>query len=222
MLIIAIPKSASTSLLATLKKVHRLDGRQTYFPDAASPSEVKVLDRYHSDLRELNEEQVDAFSDKKSLYKQHIPPTENNIKLLQCCKKVILLRPPEDIISAYYRAEMNGIHAERPEFIGCRSIEEWQRRAREIGLYDDLMWFTERWRTVPDLDGDNLFISCEELLSSPLEVINRVEAHFVLPVSVRVELEKARYSRHGKVRRFAISAKGYIKKCLKYALGGEL
>jgi hypothetical protein len=95
MIIIAIPKSASTSLQKTLSKLHGFK-----FP-----------------LKTINEKDIrrnlkKIISDRNFLYKGHIFPSKKNKKILKDCKKVVLLRNPLDCIKALQRGKKAFIHRE--------------------------------------------------------------------------------------------------------------
>ena len=161
MLIISIPKSASTSLLTTLARLHKTDGIQLFFKNYIIPVDYQQLGKYHSDLREYGSTDAAIFFDTIKIYKQHIPPTDNNLGLLKNKKKVILLREPKDIVMAYYRADKKLLHEKRKEFENAHTAEEWMQRAKEIGLLQELKKFYENWITLMARRG-NVAISRRE------------------------------------------------------------
>ena len=195
MLIVAIPKSASTSLMKTLGDLHGYRAKQISFRTAPVPSEMNLLYKYHSDMREISREQAETFGIHDRIYKQHLPPTENNLAKLQPIKKVILLRNIDHIVEAYFRAEKKGIHEHRNEFQSCETIEEWKTKAKDIGLTDDLERFRTRWIREAEIAPDNnLMRTYKNLVEKSKAVVNRIETFYKLPVSRRVRLSKKRYS----------------------------
>lgn len=116
MLIVAIPKSASTSLLATLSNVHGLPAEQLFQLKTSVPRELRLLHKYHSDMRELGDAEIQSLTRPNRIHKQHIPPTVNNLNRLSGVRKVLLLRTPKGVVEAYHRAETKGLHASRKEF----------------------------------------------------------------------------------------------------------
>lgn len=193
MLIVAIPKSASTSLLKTLAEAHNFESHQLIFKDFERPADYEILPRYHSDFRELRDDIVFQFKE-DVLFKQHIPPTQNNLNLLKGTKKVVLLRKPEEIIEAYYRATMKRIHEPRAEFEEVKSLDEWKERAKKIGLEQDLNRFYNTWLE----QEDTLVVYYDEVVSNVSSVINQIEEYFGLPhTKNEVILAKERYSRSG-------------------------
>ena len=191
MLIIAVPKSASTSLMTTMKRLHNIESKQILFPNNPFPTNCKYLYNFHSDVRELDEEQVTLFRSKKILYKQHIFPSPNNLKRLKTLKKVILLRTPQDVVKAYYRAEKQYVHNIRNDFQNLRTPEEWIEQAKKLGLLSDLKQYY-MWR-----GQDNVkIVYYRDLISSPKKVINKIESFYDLPITRKnISLDEKRYSR---------------------------
>ncbi len=197
MLIIAIPKSASSSLVETLCENHGYVNATADINEIFAKQEVpgvKLLYKYHS-LPELDQELTDKiFSPEKNVYKLHMFPTENNKEMVRGKKKLILLRKPEDIVLAEKRAEAAYIHNKRNDFEGCETAEDWIQRARENGFYQDLENFVGGWRGLDD--KATLYVTFEELIADPQKTMNRVEAFFELPQTRTVKLKKLRYSRN--------------------------
>lgn len=190
MLIIAAPKSASTSLRDTIAARHReLDARQDPFHFLEAPEDFPLLARWHSCIREYDE--VERFFGGLSLFKQHIPPTRQNILLLAGRRKVVLLREPRGILAAYQRAFGAGVHVPRPEFQG---VDDWEERAEEIGLADEIRRFVEGWQGAAD--GETAMVWYSELMENPEETVRSVEEFFALdPPEDRLKLVRSRYSR---------------------------
>jgi hypothetical protein len=193
MLIIAIPKSASTSLLATLKKIHKCKGKQIIFPNNKKPKGYNIIHKYHSDFRELTKDEIKLFQKQTFFYKQHIPPTVNNIKLLEKVKKkVLLLRNPAEIVEAYYRADQKLLHKPRSEFQNISSLREWKLRSKQVGLFKDLTRFYQIWSK----HGNILKIDYSQLIDNPTKTINQISTSWDLPVVKRIIMDKKRYSRN--------------------------
>jgi hypothetical protein len=193
MLIIAIPKSASTSLMKTLGELYNLPAKQTFFPDQKPPADYSHLWKYHGDIRQITPRQAAKFARRKTIYKQHIPPTRQNRKLLHDVKKVILLRRPIDILSAYFRGAKKGVHNTLADFKDVKTKDECIERAESIGLLDELRQFRQTWKQDT---GRKLIITYQELTQSPQKTIARIEDYWDLPVvNQDVELAKERFSR---------------------------
>lgn len=194
MLILAMPKSASTSLMATLGRLHHIPAEQTFFPDRPRASEIQVLHLFHSDVRELDDATARMFGAPGKLFKQHVPPTENNRRLLREQKKIILLRDPDEVVEAYYRGFQRSLVLPPADFAGCADWEGWRRLAETTGLLSDLNTFKDGWVYE---QGDNLVIWYRDLVQSPGATINGIEAHFGMPLTEGpIVLDKKRYTRH--------------------------
>lgn len=92
-LIIPIPKSASSSLRFTLKELHNID----YFKVIGIGKDVRDLEQ------ELNKDDYFIMG--------HILPTKKNITFLRNYKKVIHLRDPEECKKAFIRGKKAYIHS---------------------------------------------------------------------------------------------------------------
>jgi hypothetical protein len=194
MLIIAIPKSASTSLLSTLGSLHNADSTQLLFPGLQESKHFSQVGKYHSDIRIYPPELLHLYCESPAFFKQHIPPEASHISALSDKKKVVLLRPVDEVIESYHRAEIARIHPPRPEFRGAKTKREWMERASEIGLTDDLHKFHLGWK---HNEGSNtMIIESGALIAEPGETIRKIERFFELPVSRGdIQLRRERYSR---------------------------
>jgi hypothetical protein len=193
MLIISIPKSASTSILKTLSNLHQIEGKQLFFKGYKIPDHYTQLGKYHSDMRDFKLGDINTFLQNNKIYKQHIPPSKNNIKLLHNKKKVILLRDPKDIVMAYYRAEKKRLHERRKEFENVHNSVEWMQTAENIGLLNELRKFYHSWEEIHD---EKLIIQYNDLINDPKQTINSIELYFGLnKTDEKIVLAKERYSR---------------------------
>ena len=196
MLLIAIPKSASSSLLETFGRVRNLPVRQRLHNyTLAKPHRMNLLYKYHSDMREWLPKHIQLTESAHKFFKQHIPPTDNNIRLLRNVKKVILLRDPKEIVEAYWRAEQIGIHKnKRQEFSHCKSLSDWLNEAARNGLIEDLQFFRDGW--LAESNGDTCYIYYRDLIANPKSVINKMEAFWGLSITQEdIVLSKKRYTR---------------------------
>lgn len=195
MLILAIPKSASTALLETLGQLHGCHAVQTNFFDLPVHRDYSVLARFHHDQHELTGELVETLVARDRFHKNHIVPTPNNQALLAEHRKVILLREPRDVVLAYRRA-IRALDADLPElttvFADCETESDWLERAGQIGLLSSLEKFCDGWL---EHSGSKLVIWYEELIAEPTKTVNRVEDYLGLPTSDKVDLVRARYTR---------------------------
>jgi hypothetical protein len=140
MLIIAIPKSASTSLVQTVANLHQIRGVQQFeyklFP---FPRGYEVLCHYHSDMREYDSNQIQQWcSSREVVFKQHIPPTSNNRQLLKNFPKVILLRDVNEILLSYRRNSLkfHGNQAPTYQHLLSRAINISKAINDDTGYFD--------------------------------------------------------------------------------------
>jgi hypothetical protein len=118
MLLIAQPKSASTSLANTLGKIlnmevrlgipkNKIDIKCEGFPE---------IQKYHDNMIERSPlflQQV--LSGKKILFKEHLMPTKRHLAILHKIKYpvCVLLRTPQDSLDSYMRLKNNKIDFEQ-------------------------------------------------------------------------------------------------------------
>jgi len=193
MLIVSIPKSASTSLMDTFGKLHALPTRQIDLTSHETPDDFRSMSYIHPDVKTLTCEDVQLFSREDFLYKQHIVPTDNNLRLLKNLKKVVLLRNPYDIILAYRRGILKGIHGKKMDFEKRESEGEWLQRAEKNRLLFEIKSFYKKWHSVSD--HNTLLIEYRDLMENPQKIINSMEQFWNLPVTDEsFSLSKKRYS----------------------------
>jgi len=199
MLIIAIPKSASTSLLYTLGKELNFPAEQI-FGKASSSNSFQYLAKLHSDIGNYDMDFFEKVLHPYKIFKQHIPPTENNVNLLRGSKKVVLLREVNDIILAYKRGANAEVHNLLKGFDKSWSDQKWLSLAKEAGLYTELEQFFNLWKKEEGLN--TLIIDYNDLIKNPAIVVNQVLRFFEYPLQLKsVNLVKARYSRVSGLRK---------------------
>jgi hypothetical protein len=195
MLIISIPKSASTSLLDTFGKLHALPTRQLELPDHENSDSFLCLSGIHQDTLELKTEDLSILLQQDRLYKQHIVPSENNLNLLKDIKKVVLLRNPYDVVLAYRRGIQKGIHGKKLNFNGSETEGEWLEKAEKNRLLQEVKFFYSQWKN--HQDGNTLLIEYHQLISDPKKVINLIEKFWNLPITLKnIRLSRKRYSHY--------------------------
>ncbi len=198
MLIVAMPKSASSSLVATASAatciaVGSAATRHRYLRPSPVPEQYKNLGRIHREIAELTPEAAAALDRRDQFFKHHIVPTKTNRRLLHAMPKVILTRPTEDIIAAYWRGfETNTWVSTFGPLGKCKSLEQWQQTAAEIGLTRELEDFHTGWQSD---DGCNLPIEYRDLVADPETVVAKILDFFGLEYIEIPPLEKLNYSR---------------------------
>lgn len=204
MLVIAIPKSASTSLLRSYAKRHGLRSfmgsegyvRNELIYDVPYSANYHLLSKYHfTDFKEVDNFMVDKYLHNCCIYKSHIAPTIHNKKTLEKIKKVVLLRNPMEIISAYYRAEKKKIHRQKEEFKNIHTEKDWIQEAKNNGLLEELNNFYHIWKNTND--EYTLIIGYTELVENPNNVFLKMDRFYGLPeIEGDTELLKEKYSRY--------------------------
>jgi hypothetical protein len=204
MLIVAIPKSASTSLMHSLGKASAHAATQLIFPEEPPPNTCTILHQYHSDVRKLTDQHIQRFTDPEKWYKQHIYPSRENLEATRHLRKVVLLRDPKEIIAAYHRAVQAHVHKEREELTTKSDMENWLDEAKRIGLQDDLAFFYNNWiQEAEDHPEQTLIVQYADLLARPDETMRTILAFFSLEAPKKpLSLSKKRYSRGSRIRNF--------------------
>lgn len=204
MLIVAVPKSASSSLTSTLCSQHGLryeSDRIRRGPLRRCPvaDEYRELERFHRrEVAEIDDAVVEAVSNPRVLAKLHFPPTKNNQRRLARVPKVILLRDPVEVIRAYRRGNEAGVfNLHHPSFCFCITEEDWMERARETGVLEQLERFVAGWRAH---DGDKLLIESDDLIREPARALERIETYLGLPPSGAQQIARTRYTREDAAR----------------------
>lgn len=216
MLIIAIPKSASTSLLYTLGKMYQRPSTQLEFPDHQPCPESRQLHHYHPDIVNFTGVDMRNFSSSVHFYKQHILPTAHNLQLLRHLPKVILLRQPEEVVLAYRRAELQGHHQPKAAFMNCKTDNEWLEAAAANGLLDDLRYFYDGW----SLEKNALLLNYEDLLQHTSASIRKIEHYWRLPAFTgEISLSKKRYTRYSSTGAAVFRLKNHLRKLAERAGG---
>ncbi|WP_452220993.1 sulfotransferase domain-containing protein [Lacinutrix salivirga] len=219
MLIIAIPKSASSSLLKTVSEAHNIEGVQDFsFRNNAIPNGCNMLHTVHSDIRELTPEIVTNLCKDSRLYKQHIFPSAINLKLLEDKKKVVLLREPIEILEAYLRGAKFKFNGLPPSYSVDLTTDQLLEKAKQDGFYDDLVFFYNQWKQKSGVEN-TLFVEYNAYIANPKKTLNAIEAFFELPVTkTPVKALKARYAKESSFKKFKVIIKTNAIKVLN-ALG---
>ncbi|TVM17915.1 hypothetical protein DPQ33_07335 [Oceanidesulfovibrio indonesiensis] len=184
MLLIATPKSASTSLMRTLAERLRLPaymgaegvGRESIQALKPSPGFQNLHAFHGSDFKELSADVVRFMAGRGCVYKVHAAPTPHNRRLLADAPKVLLHRAPREIVTAWRRAVLQGIHHRLRPFDGLQTEGEWLARAEAIGVIGrdgELERFRDGW-----LGEDVLEIRFRELVADPDRTIREIERHW--------------------------------------------
>jgi len=194
MLIVAIPKSCSTSLASTFANINNLVFIQTK-KKQRSDNKCKSNNLYkiHSDMIEYKESEINNFVNSNKVYKQHIFPSENNLTLIKNIRCVILLRKPEDIINSYRRKynydgshKMNIFQLKKND-----TYETYLTKFKELYLYEDLVNFNKRYEEIKS--KNHLIIYKDDIVNNTDETINKINDFFGFQKRKNIKLLKERF-----------------------------
>lgn len=195
MLIVAQPKSASTSLLYSIAKaagIKAVNGKSKSKNDELCIG-FEELQKYHTTTHKRTEKLLTYYCQKKDLiYKDHILPTEEHLKYLNKKRFIVLLRKPEDTIDNYKRIIEN-----------YKNNKLLAKDAKELKLEllinidfdkfcDDIRLFNKIWS---EYHG-GLHIDYDTLIMCPRNTLLKCMNYFQLPIIGKIELVKAK-GNHG-------------------------
>lgn len=187
MLIVAQPKSASTSLLVALGEATGLEARQEFGLARQHERSSEFTAMRNTDMVEASPGLIRRWTAPDLWRKQHVPPTENNFRLLRSATLLLTLRSPMGTLDALRRL---------PGY-DCKNSEELQLR-----VLQELKIFNSRWRRQAEAWGDLVLVyEFEQIVERPSEVVNRALEHFgrAERVSEDFELPRCRYTGGGAV-----------------------
>ena len=205
MLIIAQPKSASTSLAMTLADILDWPFHQVFLSKHKSRKslclsnlrkkrEQIVPDLPHGDMVQYTASDMKSMSVLHKVFKQHIPPTDNNLKHIKekQIKCIVLLRDPKEAAEAYLRhIKINLRH------IKINDAEKYKNPRKNANIFNKrhsaLSWFHTGYLGISDLKYVKI-LHFESLVTNPTRNINEIlEFYGKEPVS-DVMLRKDRYT----------------------------
>jgi hypothetical protein len=132
-LLIGQPKSATTSLAATIGNMGRLNVRYGISRNQNSKKckGFSEIQKYHNNMIQRSPEFLaQVTKGKKTIFKEHLLPTVEHRRILEKLKQpvVILIRNPEDSLDSYKRL-----------------FKEKGKKANLDKLYEDLKKFHDTW-----------------------------------------------------------------------------
>lgn len=189
MLLIAQPKSASTSLTKTLCqmiKIHDSLGvaRHKNNNDCA---EFLELQKFHNNMIERNSQFLDiVLNSKKTLFKEHLLPTKEHLELLHKYKKniVIILREPEHSLDSYER------------FFIKNNRKEWDREK----ILDDLRLFHDRYMWWASNKKYAIVFYYKDLINNYDNTMKKILKHYGYNIKNIIPLKKLKYTGIGEKR----------------------
>lgn len=184
MLFITMPKSAGRALTCTIARAH---GRQchaarTHYIERRTSD--NLVEKRHGSTSDVRHADVKIFAG-PDIFQEHIWPTRENVRLLCKQKKVVVLRPPEQVIEAWWRAERAGIHDKL--FPECRTLKEYVEKASpalaKLGEFS-------QWSA----DKNTYVVHYDEIINETESVIRRIEKFFGLQKSGTRTLLREHYT----------------------------
>lgn len=177
MLLIAMPKSASTSLATTIVKMCGLRlqlgiGRKKKDVDCKG---FKSIQKLHSNMIERSELFLkQEMKGRKTLFKEHILPSASHLKRLSKYREgiIVLLRNPEKAYEAYER-------------VGAKVNE---------GIKKDLVNFHNKYMWWASNKPNVLVIYFEDLILNYHSVMKRIIKHYGLKAKKIIPLMKKKYT----------------------------
>lgn len=189
MLLIAQPKSASTSTAVTIAQIGRLKLSLGVPKNKANKlnKEFKELSRYHNNIVERNENFIKTTSESKiTLFKEHLLPTPEHLEFLNKYKNniIILLRYPEDSLDNYLRMfKKNG-----------------RKNYKEKELLNDLRCFHDRYMWWASNKRYAIVIYYKDLIQNYKSTMLRILKHFDIKSKKLIPLKKLNYTGIGEKR----------------------
>lgn len=187
MLIVAQPKSASTSLMAALGALTGLPAVQRKSLESGARAGVSFAEAFgprdefaalpHSDMGErLPEDLLGGWlRDRATIFKQHVVPTEANLALLRATREpyVLLLRDPAESVASYDRIPPERAGAPVPGHAVARRLADEPGYREALG--SAMRTFHARHRALAEELGPEraLVLDYQDLMERPRRTVNR-------------------------------------------------
>jgi hypothetical protein len=188
MLLIAQPKSASTSLMWSISEILKITHKngQSFTKNDKKCEGYEELQKYHGTTIERSFEYMEKYIvDKKVIYKEHILPIEKHLEIIEKINKpvVVLLRKPKETIESYKRVfsvlpELNNIDYDK--------------------LYEEVKLF---YNTYEKIDSKlYLIVKFRDVVFDFYKTMEKIIKHYGFKIPNNLydfELEKRNYTGHG-------------------------
>lgn len=188
MLLIAQPKSASTSLMWSISEIFNMthkNGQSFLKSDKKCPG-YEELQKYHGTTIQRSFDYMSRYIlSKKIIYKEHILPIKKHLDIIEKINYpvVVLLRKPEETIESYER-----VFSVLPEL---KNIN-WDK------LYKEVKEFYETYLNIEN--KLYLKITFRDVVFNFHEIIKKIGKHygFKIPDNLdNFQLQKRNYTGHG-------------------------
>jgi len=190
MILISQPKSASTSMLNTLRKIGGLKGCR-YSNPKSDIYYYEGLTLPHNNFQEITdvEHLKAAMASATKLYQLHLPPTKNNRKIVKNTKAkvLILLRDPAGSVEGYTRHIYSG------------RGHNYARTKKKAGEHlKVLTWFNNKWRSFAKNNPAALVINFEDIVLDNKKYIRQAIKFLDIPIVKNVtKLKRFRFTGEG-------------------------
>lgn len=184
MLLIAMPKSASTSLAATIAQIGNLKcslGVPAMKIDIPCEGYNEVQ-HYHNNMCERSALFLaQTVNGRKTIFKEHILPTDRHLKILKKLGRVvILLRNPDEVADCYRR--LDGAH--------------FKRTGKHIDvdkIYKEMCEFHDRWQSWKSRNKNAILVYYEDLVKNYSSTMKKIMKHYKLKGKI-IPLKKLKYT----------------------------
>lgn len=191
MLLIAMPKSASTSVAATIAEI---GGLKCSLGVPATKLDIpcegyKEIQHYHNNMSERSGMfLLQTITGRKTIFKEHLLPTQRHLKLVKKIggKVVILLRNPEDATDCYKRLDE----------------KHFKRTGKHIDVDEimkELAMFHDRWQWWKSTNKNAILVYYEDLVKNYRPTMKKVLKHFGVKGRIKA-LKKLKYTGVGVAR----------------------
>lgn len=188
MLLIAQPKSASTSLMHSLSEILDITHKngQSIMKGETKCEGYEELQKYHGTTVKRNYKYMEKYiKDKKIIYKEHILPTSHHLEIINKINSpvVVLLREPEETIESYKR-----VFSVLPEL-------------KDINYNKLLDEVKEFYNVYKNINNDlYLIVTFRDIVFNFNQTIKKIIKHYGLNIPKNLkkfELAKRNYTGHG-------------------------
>jgi hypothetical protein len=188
MLLIAQPRSASTSLAKTIAEIGKLNvnlgiPRNEFDIDCEGYIEIQ---KYHSNMVERNMKFLSQeIKGRKTLFKEHLLPTNRHLKILNKIGRIpyiVLLRDPDESLDSYIRLFKKNKDYDKDK------------------LLNDLRDFHDRYMWWASNKPNVLIFYYRDLILNYNTVIRKILKHYKIKYNKIIRLKKLHYTGIGEKR----------------------
>ena len=188
MLLIAQPKSASTSLMWSISEIYKIPHKngQSFTKNDKKCQGYEELQKYHGTTVQRNYEYLHKYITAKNIiYKEHILPIKQHVDIINKINQnvIVLLRKPEETIESYKR-----VFSVLPELGNI----DWKKLYYEVNQFYETYYFLN--------NPLYLIIHFRDVVFKFHETMKKIGEHYQLEIPNdlnKYELQKRNYTGHG-------------------------